>query len=235
MGGWFLQLTSVHCLEDGQPITPLFQAVSEGPRSDAEDERRLLQGLHDRTARSEPLQNLGNVGELRSESLANRCGHRPELSPDVDGVSHPAAVTQPSRLASALPRRRWKGGGPCRIRTCGLRIRSPTLYPTELRARRLTVAEREGFEPSIQLWTVYWFSKPAPSASRPPLPASVQPLPRATCPRKRSVLDRALPGVKDGLEWDCNAGTSSRAADALVFLGQSGRTPTPAQLDGSAE
>ena len=132
-------------------------------------------------------------------------------------LSHAAPVTQPSRLASALPRRRWKGGGPCRIRTCGLRIRSPTLYPTELRARRLTVAEREGFEPSIQLWAVYWFSKPAPSASRPPLPASVQPLPRATCPRKRSVLDRALPGVKDGLEWDRNVGTSATAVDPLVF------------------
>jgi hypothetical protein len=24
------------------------------------------------------------------------------------------------------------------------------------------MAEREGFEPSIQLWAVYWFSKPAP-------------------------------------------------------------------------
>src|SRR3990172_9597788 len=30
------------------------------------------------------------------------------------------------------------------------------------------MAEREGFEPSIQVVPVYWFSKPAPSASRPP-------------------------------------------------------------------
>src|SRR5437660_256115 len=69
-----------------------------------------------------------------------------------------------------------KDGGPCRIRTCGLRIRSPTLYPTELRAHLAAraVAEREGFEPSIQLWTVYWFSKPAPSASRPPLQTSTR-------------------------------------------------------------
>src|SRR6266403_49097 len=122
--GCFLQLTSVHRLEDGQPIPPLLQPVSERPGSDAEDEGRLQQGLHDRTARSELLQNLGDVGELRSESLANRRGHRPELSPDVDGVSHAAPVTQPARLASTRPRRwRWKGGGPCRIRTCGLRIR----------------------------------------------------------------------------------------------------------------
>ncbi len=40
------------------------------------------------------------------------------------------------------------------------------------------VAEREGFEPSIQLWAVYWFSKPAPSASRPPLPTTLQLPPR---------------------------------------------------------
>src|SRR5205085_1506466 len=60
-------------------------------------------------------------------------------------------------------------GGPSRIRTCGLRIRSPTLYPSELWALTTMMAEREGFEPSIQLWAVYWFSKPAPSASRPPL------------------------------------------------------------------
>src|SRR3954452_16783046 len=54
---------------------------------------------------------------------------------------------------------------------------SPTLPPAAS-ARRgqspllLALAEREGFEPSIQLWAVYWFSKPAPSASRPPLPTS---------------------------------------------------------------
>src|SRR5882762_6322262 len=120
--GCFLQLTSVHRLEDGQPIPPLLQPVSERPGSDAEDEGRLQQGLHDRTARSEFFQNLRDVGELRSESLANRRGHRPELSPDVDGVSHAAPVTQPARLASTRPRRRWKDGGPCRIRTRGLRI-----------------------------------------------------------------------------------------------------------------
>src|SRR5882672_10551144 len=132
-----------------------------------------------------------------------------------------------------------ENGGPCRIRTCGLRIRSPTLYPTELRAHRLTVAEREGFEPSIQLWTVYWFSKPAPSASRPPLPASVQLLPRATCPRKRSVLDRALPGVKDGLEWDCNVGylVQSSGCPCFFVAVRAGATTgaTRAQLDASVE
>src|SRR4051794_32148523 len=56
------------------------------------------------------------------------------------------------------------------------------------------VAEREGFEPSIQLWTVYWFSKPAPSASRPPLQIVSRGEGR---PGKRSVLDRREGAVKD--------------------------------------
>ena len=35
---------------------------------------------------------------------------------------------------------------PDRIRTCDLRFRRPTLYPTELRAQ---LAEKEGFDPSF--------------------------------------------------------------------------------------
>src|SRR6266851_9826702 len=86
-------------------------------------------------------------------------------------------------------------GGPCRIRTCGLRIRSPTLYPTELRALNW-LAEREGFEPSIQLWTVYWFSKPAPSASRPPLLKLIANRSLGDRPAGTSLLDRAAGAVK---------------------------------------
>src|SRR5207245_5318311 len=71
-------------------------------------------------------------------------------------------------------------------RTCGLRIRSPTLYPTERRAPQ-QLAEREGFEPSIQLWDVYWFSKPAPSASRPPLPNQGLHLRRGFVDQRRPV------------------------------------------------
>jgi hypothetical protein len=37
------------------------------------------------------------------------------------------------------------------------------------------VAEREGFEPSIELWTLCRFSKPVPSASRPSLRADPGP------------------------------------------------------------
>src|SRR5688572_12685032 len=39
------------------------------------------------------------------------------------------------------------------------------------RVDRVRAAERAGFEPAIQ-FPVYWFSKPAPSAPRPPLPTS---------------------------------------------------------------
>src|SRR5581483_8597838 len=45
----------------------------------------------------------------------------------------------------------------------------PMLYPAELWPR-IAVAEREGFEPSIELLALYPLSKRAPSASRPSLP-----------------------------------------------------------------
>src|SRR5262245_1221039 len=66
-----------------------------------------------------------------------------------------------------------RNGAPWRIRTSGLRIRSQTLYPAELREHFFPtllqfVAEREGFEPSIP-FRVCRFSKPVPSASRPSL------------------------------------------------------------------
>src|SRR5207245_9834851 len=109
-------------------------------------------------------------------------------------------------------------------RTCGLRIRSPTLYPTERRAPQ-QLAEREGFEPSIQLWTVYWFSKPAPSASRPPLPISRKSVRSASrrAPRKRSVLDRAPLCVKEN-------GAARRAPAPAAHAGH----PTVAHLDRAA-
>ena len=104
----------------------------------------------------------------------------------------------PSRFPSRWPGRGSpKCGGPCRIRTCGLRIRSPTLYPTELRALDW-LAEREGFEPSIQLWAVYWFSKPAPSASRPPLPDSCTPVaPGGGTPQEAQASRPGIP-VRQG-------------------------------------
>ena len=46
------------------------------------------------------------------------------------------------------------------------------------------MAEGEGFEPSIELNTLYRFSKPAPSATRPPLRTLGDPF-----YKKRSALD----------------------------------------------
>src|SRR5947209_20628371 len=125
-------------------------------------------------------------------------GPTPFLYPGTGPEVSPASCARSKILHYGKIRPPLADGGPCRIRTCGLRIRSPTLYPTELRALRPTVAEREGFEPSIQLWAVYWFSKPAPSASRPPLPISCNSAhPRAAGPLGSGVLDRALLGVKE--------------------------------------
>ncbi len=47
------------------------------------------------------------------------------------------AVTPPSRLLSPLVQRLETLGAPGRIRTCDLRLRRPSLYPTELRAQSL--------------------------------------------------------------------------------------------------
>src|SRR5262249_19521681 len=100
-------------------------------------------------------------------------------------------------------------GGPSRIRTCGLRIRSPTLYPTELWALVKQLAEREGFEPSIQLWAVYWVSKPAPSASRPPSPA----FPRGKRLLRREEPSRSPPsGPSSALTGRVSGGTTSAHA-----------------------
>src|SRR5688572_30800900 len=43
-----------------------------------------------------------------------------------------------------------QGGAPDRIRTCGLRLRRPTLYPAELRARAVhgRLARPAGLEPA---------------------------------------------------------------------------------------
>ena len=86
------------------------------------------------------------------------------------------------------PQLRWlvslSIGAPGRIRTSDPQVRSLVLYPAELRARNRVaqyaerafgcqaflsekqLAETEGFEPSIELLTLYSLSRGAPSASR---------------------------------------------------------------------
>ena len=82
-----------------------------------------------------------------------------------------------------------RNGAPGRIRTPDPLVRSQVLYPTELPAPKermrimltkksqvkqfvalfhsIEMAEKEGFEPSMELLTPYSLSRGAPSASRP--------------------------------------------------------------------
>ena len=46
-------------------------------------------------------------------------------------------------------------GTPGRIRTCGLRIRSPALYPAELRAQKETLVEIIAFLELEQNWMLF--------------------------------------------------------------------------------
>ena len=72
-----------------------------------------------------------------------RAGSR-ELRRSVRAASSRSARQAPTRPQAqgrpgAAAFRRWwtkKNGAPGRIRTCGLRLRRPSLYPAELRARR---------------------------------------------------------------------------------------------------
>ena len=63
---------------------------------------------------------------------------------------------KPVRACGALP----FVHAPDRIRTCDLRLRRPTLYPTELRARRTNVRRRDGCGSSVE-----WARRPG-GASR---------------------------------------------------------------------
>ncbi len=66
-----------------------------------------------------------------------------------------------------------RNGAPKRIRTSGLKNRNLALYPTELWALYLNnVAEREGFEPSVELMALHTISNRAPSASSDTSPKS---------------------------------------------------------------
>ena len=60
-----------------------------------------------------------------------------------------------------------KNGASEGIRTPDRPVRSRVLYPAELRMHIYKMAVKEGFEPSIELLTLYSLSRGAPSASRP--------------------------------------------------------------------
>jgi hypothetical protein len=90
-----------------------------------------------------------------------------------------------TRLRESAPRTICEGrfaGTPRRSRTPNLLVRSQTLYPVELWAHYL--AEREGFEPSVQ-FPVQLLSRQLPSASRAPLPKPATGLPTSHWRRAR--------------------------------------------------
>src|SRR5215813_6171915 len=59
---------------------------------------------------------------------------RPHIAPGVAPAALSASRPIPQNFAITLPKRH-RANAPDRIRTCDLRFRRPTLYPTELLAR----------------------------------------------------------------------------------------------------
>lgn len=66
----------------------------------------------------------------------------PWRRPPPARTSPTSAVTPPSRLLSPLVQLLETLGAPGRIRTCDLRLRRPSLYPAELRARTTSDSRR---------------------------------------------------------------------------------------------
>ena len=58
-------------------------------------------------------------------------------------------------------------GAPGTTRTCDLLNRNQTLYPTELRVHRRSLAEEEGFEPSVHVLRIRLISNEVVSAAHP--------------------------------------------------------------------
>ena len=71
----------------------------------------------------------GDVGELSPESSGYSCGSRDRSQE----LKRKARRRPPGYKHSVSPR---LDGAPCKTRTCDLLVRSQTLYPTELRARK---------------------------------------------------------------------------------------------------
>ena len=102
-----------------------------------------------------PISRYRWIGSRTETSLAKPNGSRRGSDPGLAAVGFPTGlprthpppgrrgiIRQPGTLCArsqAAKQRLWTGrplgGAPSRIRTCDLRIRSPTLYPTELWAR----------------------------------------------------------------------------------------------------
>ena len=92
-------------------------------------------------------------------------------------------------------------GAPGAIRTPDPLVRSQILYPTELQVRSL--AEKEGFEPSIQVLPVCTLSRGVPSTTRPFLRS------------EGAILRNAAPAVKH-----CNVGIKLLDPARMPYAGR---------------
>jgi hypothetical protein len=104
-----------------------------------------------RSAVGDPVGAVADALRCRESATSNLAAARLSTSRRRrEFSSHPgeASETKKGPLRGTLFR---FTGAPGEIRTPDLLVRSQTLYPTELRARkptRIVLAEREGFEPS---------------------------------------------------------------------------------------
>jgi hypothetical protein len=100
----------------------------------------------------------GPPGRSQAQAARGRAGERPGMRAGMRRARARRDAPRPANSRRTGERVRaigLRGGAPDRIRTCGLRLRRPTLYPAELRARaphrntraRRQVARPEGFEP----------------------------------------------------------------------------------------
>ena len=98
---------------------------------------------------------------------------------------------------SDSPLEEWDGA-PCRTRTCGLLVRSQTLYPTELRAReRGAVAQRR---PDAAARTSYYSARQGERT--PPSPERFEPRESPAAEPQSRIGDRPVTAT-----WDDQPGT----------------------------
>ena len=176
------------------------------------------------TSRSEGLDAAHNPCAARYAQLAPHGGAVVPPALPCAGVEPPSEVHHlPVRPPKKKPPQlRWlvslSIGAPGRIRTSDPQVRSLVLYPAELRARNRVaqyaerafgcqaflsekqLAETEGFEPSIELLTLYSLSRGAPSASRARSRVCCLISAAATSPRNRTqILAKNAQKTKPGL------------------------------------
>jgi hypothetical protein len=129
-------------------------------------------GLCPRRTDPWPTRGPGTAASRRRETRTAQCvlliSHRTLTTRAHATVLHSWGLSTGYQYTHPPPSVEGGGSGtPRRTRTPSLLVRSQTLYPIELWALQ-SVAEREGFEPSVRL-PVQLLSRQLPSAARAPL------------------------------------------------------------------